>query len=197
MYTLVIASYKYGHLAAQAIESGLCQNFPFDRILFVDDGAGDCTHLQELYPEVEFVLREENFGTVANFQDMLNRIDTGYAMFLGADNYLRPDTLQKCAMNLADIVSYDINLFGTEVLKFRQLVPYNERDGYSIWPNALHGSSLYNVEKAKKFGYKRNPNSVKTEEDKMLFEAMLADGATRNHVSEPLLYYRRHKKNFQ
>jgi hypothetical protein len=49
-YSLVIASYKYGHLAAHAIETALSQSKPFDKIYFVDDGVGDCAHLPKLYP---------------------------------------------------------------------------------------------------------------------------------------------------
>jgi glycosyltransferase involved in cell wall biosynthesis len=85
-YTLVIASYRYGHLAAHSIETALSQSKPFDKIIFVDDAAGDCTHLQKLYPQVEFLFREKNLGIVANFQDMLNRVQTDYVMFLGADS---------------------------------------------------------------------------------------------------------------
>ena len=40
--TVVIASYQYGHLAAHCIESVLCQSRKPDKILFVDDGVGDC-----------------------------------------------------------------------------------------------------------------------------------------------------------
>jgi len=48
-YSVVIASYKYGHLASHCIESVLAQTKPFDKIYFVDDGAGDCGHLRYLY----------------------------------------------------------------------------------------------------------------------------------------------------
>ena len=39
--TVVVASYKYGHLAAHCIESLLSQTRLPDRVLFVDDGVGD------------------------------------------------------------------------------------------------------------------------------------------------------------
>ena len=94
MLTIVVASYKYGHLAAHCIESILSQSVPASKILFVDDGAGDCTHLPSLYPEVEYTLRESNMGTAANFQDMLMKVDTEYTMFIGADNWLRSDTVE-------------------------------------------------------------------------------------------------------
>lgn len=57
--TVVVASYKYGHLAAHCIESILSQSIKPARIIFIDDGAGDCTHLTEIYPEVEFIIREK------------------------------------------------------------------------------------------------------------------------------------------
>lgn len=197
MITVIIASYKYGHLAAQAIESVLCQTRQPERILFVDDGAGDCCHLKELYPTVEFIFREKNFGIVENFQDMLMRVDTEKCLFLGADNWLHPETLEFLDAEMADIVSYDIFLTGTEADDFALGLTTRREEGYYIWKGQLHGSSLYNTEKAQAVGYKRNPSSVKSEEDKMLFEGMLANGASRVHVNVPLLYYRRHKHNFQ
>ena len=118
--TIVIASYKYGHLAAHAIETVLEQTKPFERILFVDDGVGDCAHLPVHYPEVEFVFREQNLGTVKNFQDMLERVKTKRCMFLGADNWLRADAHETLSRSDADIVTYDIVVCGdrrNEILK--------------------------------------------------------------------------------
>ena len=46
MLTIVIASYRYGHLAAHCIESILSQTKAPEKILFVDDGVGDCGHLE-------------------------------------------------------------------------------------------------------------------------------------------------------
>ena len=104
MITLIIASYGYGHLAAHCIESALSQTVSPARILFVDDGAHDCLHLEDLYPEIEFIHRTQNLGTVANFQDMLSRVDTEYVMFVGADNWIRSDTIELLSREKADIV---------------------------------------------------------------------------------------------
>lgn len=204
MITVVVASYKYGHLASQAIESVLGQTLK-PKVLFVDDGAGDCGHLPNLYPEVEFVLRDKNLGTVDNFQDMLMRVETDKCMFLGADNYLRPDTLEILNEVEADIVSYDISIIGDDKQDFCTRVGANEvEDGYNIWRfvkgdiergNYIHGSSLYNTKLAKEVGYKPSGNS-RTEEDWMLFKGMLRNGASHSHIPIPLLYYRRHRVNF-
>jgi len=182
--TCVIASYKYGHLAAQAIESVLNQTVRFDRVLFVDDGVGDCGHLPAIYPEVEFVLRPERLGIVANFNDMLSRVQTERAMFLGADNWLDHRTLEVTAAVDADIVSYAAWLIQSGVpQRWAVDVP--------------HGSSLYNVAKARAVGGYESSGNVHTEEDSVMFARMRGVGATFVNLSDTLLLYRwRHRLNF-
>lgn len=198
-YGLVIASYKYGHLASQALESALAQSKKFDKIWFVDDGVGDCSHLPSLYPQIEYVLREKNLGTVANFQDMLERVDTDFVMFLGADNWLRSDTLELLSQSNCDIITYDIIVTGEDkdeiIRRHPREIRRHQGDWYWDRSSGHHGSMLYNVSKAKEVGYKRS-NGSRTEEDMMLYQGMLQNGATRQHIPEALLFYRRHKHNF-
>jgi glycosyltransferase involved in cell wall biosynthesis len=201
MITVVIASYRYGHLAAHCIESVLCQTKKADRILFVDDGVGDCNHLPKLYPSIEYVMRENNLGTVANFQDMLNRVETDRCLFLGADNWLRADTLELLDKNNTDIVTYDIVITGELSHKFshyhkNEITPYQ---GDFYWSRKMvhHGSMLYNTNLAKKVGgYAINPGGVNSEEDWVLWNRMISAKASISHINEGLLYYRRHKENF-
>ncbi len=180
----LIVSYKYGHLSAQAIESVLNQSLPFDVVRFYDDGAGDCGHLPEIYPEVEFTLRPQNLGIVKNFNLALENVKTDKVMFLGADNWLAPWTLETLMVSEADIVSYH----GWKV------VPGN----YEVWEiNQAHGSSLYDVKKARAVGGYEASGNEHTEEDSMLFNKMLRNGASLEVVQIPLLYYRwRHRRNF-
>ena len=201
MITVVIASYRYGHLAAHCIESVLCQTKKADRILFVDDGVGDCNHLPKLYPSIEYVMRENNLGTVANFQDMLNGVETDRCLFLGADNWLRADTLELLDKKNTDIVTYDIVITGELSHKFshyhkNEITPYQ---GDFYWSRKMvhHGSMLYNTNLAKKVGgYAINPGGVNSEEDWVLWNRMISAKASISHVNEGLLYYRRHKENF-
>ena len=67
--TVVISSYKYGHLAGHCIDSVISQTRKPDTIMFLDDGVGDCKHLPSIYPEVEYILREKNLGTLKNFDE--------------------------------------------------------------------------------------------------------------------------------
>lgn len=192
MISIVIASYKYGHLAAHAIESVLEQTLKPTKVLFVDDAAGDCAHLPAIYPEVEFVLREKNMGVVANFNDMLARVETPRVMFLGADNWLEDNCLEEVSKHQADIVSYDIKIVGEHSGPLALVTKAENR----IWHGAMHGSSLYSVELARAVGgYERNHGTGHTEEDSVMFKKMLAAGATHSHIQEPFLCYRRHRLN--
>lgn len=201
MITVVIASYKYGHLAAHCIDSVISQTRKPDKIIFVDDtgyGAGDCEHLPGLYPEVEFIFRWENMGTVANFQDMLSRITTERYLIVGADNWLRLDALEKLSQSSADIVSYDIALVGTEREKFAaKCGAKKSEDGTYYWSRkgGHHGSMLFNTKKAQAVGYEALGKAA-TLEDEYLFNHMKREGATYEHIPEAMLYYRRHKENF-
>ena len=206
MIQVNIISYGYAHLVAQAIESVLSQTKKPERILVVDDGKHDgVENIAKRYP-VEVLIREKNLGIVDNFQDVLmNHTFSDKVMFLGADNWLRPDALEKMDTG-TDIISSDIALFGEDTDKFRNGLKTEYKDGFYIWRfekgnietgNYIHGSSLYDVKKAKEAGgYKRNEQSKNTEEDWMLFREMMRREAVHSHVPEPLLFYRRHKENF-
>jgi glycosyltransferase involved in cell wall biosynthesis len=201
MITVVIASYRYGHLAAHCIESILSQTKRPDKILFVDDGVGDCEHLKYLYPEVEFVLRPKNIGRVANFQDMLERVETDMCLFIGADNWLRSDAIELLSNQDSDIVTYDIIVTGEFKFSKYESVQKNTKDninyylGDYYWPrvNKHHGSMLYNVELAKKCRY--DADGLNKAEDFVLWNKMLTAGAKVTHISEGLLYYRSHREN--
>jgi len=199
--TVVIASYRYGHLAGHCIESVLAQSRIPDKILFVDDGAGDCKHFPKLYPEVEFVLRDRNYGVVDNFDDMLQRVSTYKCMFVGADNWLRSDAVEILMNQKTDIVTYDIVLTGTlkhDTARWHQSEVMSYQGDY-YWARTMkhHGSMLYNTKLAQRFGYKKRDSTVEhTEEDWRLWDCMIDAGATVSHVPQGLLYYRKHRENF-
>jgi glycosyltransferase involved in cell wall biosynthesis len=201
MITVVIASYRYGHLAAHCIESLLSQTIPPARILFVDDGGLDCKHLPSLYPNIEYTLRPDNLGVVINFQDMLSKVDTEYVLFIGADNWLRSDTIELLSDASADIVTYDIVVTGElkdEILTRvpGQTLPY-QGDLYWDRQEQHHGSMMYRTAFGQKIGYKKkDEDGVHPQEDWNLWDKMLEQGATVASLKEGLLFYRRHRENF-
>jgi len=171
------------------------------KIYFVDDGVGDCGYLVDIYPELTYILRPENLGTVKNFQDMLERVETDYVMFLGADNWIRPDTLELLSAIDGDIIGYDIYVTGSEAPIWTQKITTSLEKGYYRWKTqgTYHGSCLYNVEMAKRVGYKPIKEGLikETQEDRYLFTNMIRKHQARyKYLPEPLLYYRRHRENF-
>jgi glycosyltransferase involved in cell wall biosynthesis len=208
-YGIVIASYKYGHLSAHCIESVLAQTKKFDKIWFVDDAVGDCWHIQDLYGDrLQFIQNPENLGIVDNFNQMLNLVDTDYVMFLGSDNWLRSDALQilhealvsfSCYTQL-DIITYDIIVTGElkdEIHKFySNFMKLQNGDYYWTRKNSHHGSMLYNVALAKQVGGYAHNGGERTDEDQNLWDKMKNANAFTGYLNEALLYYRRHKENF-
>lgn len=209
---LVIASYKYGHLAAHAIETAISQTVPFDKIYFVDDGAGDCTHLPLIYGDenIEFTFRDSNYGIVKNFNSILfDIVKTDYVMFLGADNWLASDTCESIKKvifrspqsGIYDIVTYDITVTGTLRNEIYRFYPYDMKiaRGDYRWKRESrhHGSMAYNVELAKEVGgYAHNNTSIRTDEDLNLWNKMIDSGAKLAYLPDTYLFYRRHKENF-
>jgi len=201
MITVVIASYRYGHLAAHCIESLLSQTIAPARILFVDDGGLDCNHLPDLYPDIEYILRERNLGVVDNFQDILSQINTEYVLFIGADNWLRSDAIAQLSNASTDIVTYDIIVTGELKEEILIRVPGETRpyQGNLYWnrQNQHHGSMMYRTAFGQRIGYqKRYVDGSHPQEDWNLWDKMIEQGATVTSLKEGLLFYRRHRENF-
>ncbi|KAI9011666.1 nucleotide-diphospho-sugar transferase [Hyaloraphidium curvatum] len=212
--TAIFASFKYGHLAAHALETALAQTRPFDFIWFADDAAGDCAHLPALYPEVTFILRPVRLGTVANFQDLLDRVATERYLFFGADNWLREDLHEKLASADADVVKYDRTVVGdphgeSGLVRHhggptrRQM--RRSPDGWRWDMASLHSGSMLLRTAAVRAaaGYAGTSSRAgmgagarRANEDADLYAALRARNASVVHVPEALLYYRRHRANF-
>jgi len=201
MITVIIASYRYGHLAAHCIESLLSQTIAPSKILFVDDGGMDCNHLPLLYPDIEYILRPSNLGTVDNFQDMLSRVQTEYVLFIGADNWLRSDSIELLSTATTDIVTYDIVVTGELKDEILTRVPGETRphlgDFYWDRQDQHHGSMMYRTDFGQRVGYQRRfEHGRHPQEDWNLWDKMLEQGATVASLQEGLLFYRRHRENF-
>lgn len=205
MITVVVSSYKYGHLAAHCVESILSQSVKPERVMFVDDCAGDCAHIHKHYPEIEYYENPENYGTVKNFQNMLNKVTSKYCMFIGADNWLRSDAMKifKTFIDLGnpDIITYDMILTGelkeTRIKYHANEIVRYQGDYYWRRDNKHHGSMVYRTELAKSVGgYTKYNESHQTLEDLSLWDKMINAGAKVANINEAFLYYRHHRDNF-
>ena len=173
--------------------------------MFVDDCAGDCSHIHKMYPEVEYYENPENYGTVKNFQNMLSKVTTEYCMFIGADNWLRSDAIKTFStiidLEKPDIVTYDMILTGelkiTRVKHHTEEVSRHQGDYYWKRKGYHHGSMVYKTEMAKAVGgYTKYNDSHQSLEDLSLWTKMNNAGAKVLYIDEPFLYYRHHRANF-
>jgi glycosyltransferase involved in cell wall biosynthesis len=220
--SVVIVSYNYGMFTAQAIDSVLSQTKMPDRILFVDDcsAEGDIGCEVAKCFGIDVIRRENNYGVLKNFQDILfNQVTTDRMIMLGADNWFRNDAIEKMGAEDADIVSTDYYTTGSGVKETGIAIhpKYVYENGYYIrkFPhydspdkirekirdkNFIHGSSLFNVALSRACGgYKimdPNPGGRGLCEDWGNWIGMIAAGGRVRHIPEPLLYYRKHRFNW-
>jgi len=175
----------------------------------VDDGAHDgCGAVAKKY-KLRYIERPENWGILKNYNDILsNQIKTERMFILAADDYLNPQYIEKMNGLDADIISCDVTLIGNGAERVTPRKKTEYKNGYYIWrmrpgtsiyhANYIHGSSIFDVEKAKAIGYsgiRGKTQGRRLQEDWMLFRGMIKNGAKHAHVEEPLLYYRKHKYN--
>ena len=205
MITVVVSSYKYGHLAAHCVESILSQSVQPERVMFVDDCAGDCAHIHKHYPEIEYYENPENYGTVKNFQNMLDKVTSEYCMFIGADNWLRSDTVELfhkiIDIQHPDIITYDMILTGqlkeTRIKYHMDEIQRYQGDYYWRKDHSHHGSMLYRTHLAKSVGgYSKYGESHQTLEDLGLWHKMISVDAKVANINQGLLYYRHHRENY-
>ncbi len=212
--SLIIANYNYGHFAAEAIESALHQTVPPDEILFIDDCSVDNSmEVAARYKEkIRIVRNEKNLGIVANFNKAVSLTSGEYICFLGADNRLRSDYIEKCKLALdmhpeAAIAYTDVALFGprAEVLAHKvgatpvegtaevflwRFVDFTEETRRTLAQNNfIHGSSMYRRKAFEHVGGYRESNGP---EDHHLFVRMVNAGWSAVHCKEFLLEYRQH-----
>jgi GT2 family glycosyltransferase len=216
--TLIVANYNYGSLLPQAMESVLAQTMAPDEIILIDDASTDGSQaVAERYRDVaHVVLNEQNLGIVGNFNKAVGLASGDYIAFLGADNRLRCDYIERCRSALdADpvlgIAYTDMVIFGHLARQLAESVAAKQI-GVSVverWPifhwtfpeatpealagigsrNFIHGSSMY---RRRAFdavgGYQMSDGP----EDHHLFVRMLQAGWHARRVPWALVEYRQH-----
>ncbi|MBX9256742.1 glycosyltransferase [Desmonostoc muscorum CCALA 125] len=136
--SVIIASYNYGSLLVEAIESVLRQTRMPDEILITDDASDDNTYeiaefYRSKYPHLIKVNRnEENLGIVKHFNKAISLTKSDYITFLGADNRYRSDFIEKTSIVLdrspdVAIAYSDFALFGSRAKVVYDSYPQNRR----------------------------------------------------------------------
>jgi glycosyltransferase involved in cell wall biosynthesis len=97
----IIASYNYGDFLIEAIESVLKQTILPDEILISDDYSTDETELiargyVNRYPKlIKYNRNSKNLGIIDHFNSAIKLIKSDFVFFLGADNRLQSDYIEK------------------------------------------------------------------------------------------------------
>lgn len=218
--SVIIPNYNYGHLLIDAVESVLLQTVAPDEILIIDDASTDNSReIMKLFDgKLRLVFNEHNLGTVENFKKAVALTSGDYIAFLGADNRMRCDYIEKCraaldanpdaAVAYTDMLVFDelANIMAQQNPELLHSVGNSaiKRSGVYLWKfrdptpaavadiahdNFIHGSSMYRrVDYERAGGYQ----STGKPEDQDLFTRMLATGRKAVHVAFPVIEYRQH-----
>jgi len=216
--SLIVANYNYGHLLPDAMDSVFNQTIPPDEILIIDDASIDSSHeiLKRYEGQAKIVVNERNLGIVENFRKAVSLTSGEYIAFLGADNRLRSDYIEKMRAALdgnpnAAVAYSDIMLFGPRAAILAEQVgakPFarsiNENWPLYYWEfpepteevvanlherNFIHGSSMYRRSDYEAVGGYRKTSGP---EDHDLFYRMILGGRGAVRVPHPILEYRQH-----
>lgn len=215
---VIVACYNYRNFVAEAIESVLAQTIAPDEILVIDDCSTDSSEevIARYAGRVRSVRNPKNLGIVGNFNKAVGLTSSDYVLFLGADNRMRSDCVEryKAALDKSPEVAVaysDMLIFGSRAKLLAEDVMASKIGESAIerWPiylwsfpeptadriagiadaNFIHGSSMYRRTVFDELGgYKKTGGA----EDHDLFTRMLKDGWNAVRVPHPLIEYRQH-----
>jgi glycosyltransferase involved in cell wall biosynthesis len=218
--SVIIPNYNYGHFLEEAVASVLAQSVPPDEILVIDDASTDDSALIMAALEkrhggkLRMIRNEANLGIVANFRKAVEATQGDYLAFLGADNRMRRDYVERCKIALdrdpaAGVAYTDMMVFGPLASVLAAKIPSVRTavDGVYRWPmpeptpeaianldkqNFIHGSSMYRRAAYEAVGgYSQGERA----EDHRLFLRMVRAGWKPVHVAEPVIEYRQHSRD--
>ena len=95
--TIVMAAYNMADYIAETLDSLVQQDYNEFRVIVIDDGSKDNTaKIAHSYSDrLKIEVSQIENGGVSNARNVgLNRVETGYVLFLDADDILRPDALR-------------------------------------------------------------------------------------------------------
>tara|TARA_R110001583_G_scaffold145875_1_gene297902 strand:- start:24571 stop:26076 length:1506 start_codon:yes stop_codon:yes gene_type:complete len=136
----IIASYNYGDFLIEAIESVLRQTVLPNEILISDDCSNDETQViaeeyVSRYPRlIKYNRNENNLGIVDHFNKAIKLVNGEYIFFLGADNRIQSDYIERTSEILDSdesigIAYTDYSFFGSKAKLAYFKIDVNERGG--------------------------------------------------------------------
>nr|MBA3748496.1 glycosyltransferase [Solirubrobacterales bacterium] len=212
---VIVANYNYGRFLPEALDSVFRQTGRISEILVIDDASSDGSQeiMRRYEDRARLEFNERNLGIVDNFRKAVGLTTADYVVFLGADNRMRSDFVERAKSALdahpeAAVAYTDMAIFGPRSPTLAQSVGAEPTaaDDVFVWRfadptaealatlgerNFIHGSSMYrraDYDAAGGYADAGRP------EDHDLFVRMLAGGRGAVRVAEPVLEYRQHSE---
>lgn len=219
--SVIVANYNYGEFLPMAVDSVLRQTHPPDEILVIDDASTDSSaEVLSWWDRDERVRVErnpENLGIVGNFRRGVELTSGDHVAFLGADNMMRSDYVERMKAALdsdpgAALAYPDMTIYGPraailaaeveadptavpDVFVWRVPDPTPDRMARIEHENFITGSAMYRRADYEAVGGYREPEEQHepvTAEDHDLFRRMIARGRSVVHVPHALIEYNQH-----
>ncbi len=213
--SIIIPNFNYGHLVHEAIDSALGQTYPADEILVIDDCSTDNSRerISTFRNRVRVEFNERNLGIIDNFNKAVSLATGDFIVFLGADNRMRADYLEKTvpillAQEEVGVVYTDMMLFGDRSHLLAEKVGAQQVTHENwIWQfpeynaealsklenvNFIHGSSIFRRKAYDAVGGYRKSGRP---EDHDFFHRILMHGWKAARSPHALIEYRQHSEN--
>lgn len=98
--SVLVPSYNYGSQLRRCIDSVLAQRYPHFELVISDDASSDDSDaIVRSYADRRIVYERQphNLGMVPNWRRCVELASGEYLLLLGADDYLKPNMLARCA----------------------------------------------------------------------------------------------------
>jgi glycosyltransferase involved in cell wall biosynthesis len=144
---ILVPNYNYGRYLRACVGSVLSQDLEDLRVLIVDNASTDDSHtiardLARSDPRVKLVLRAENLGPHASFNEGIDWAGSDYFLLLFADDFLMPGALRRAVAimerdrSIAFTYGHDVAISGDAAIpdigEQPEDVPYSVADGHDF-----------------------------------------------------------------
>lgn len=214
--SVITPNYNYALYIESAVKSVLSQTVKIDEYFVVDDCSTDNSIeiVSSLAGNFKFIKNSNNLGIVENFRRCIERTNSDYICFVGADNCIDPSYIEKLKFALdnnadAAVAYTDLVIFGPLAKQLAERVGAKEIEHLIGEPryhwtvsaptdealanleneNFINGSAMFRRTAYDEVGGYR---LTERPEDADLFLRMIQKGYKAVYVKEPLLYYRQH-----
>ncbi len=204
--SIIVDNFNYEQFLGQAVESALRQTHVNTEVIVVDDGSGDSSlEVLEKYGDQIKIVSKENGGQASCYRAGFAQSSGDVVLFLDADDYLRPDCIERVLHHWTSSVSkahYYLSLINAEGALLGGRVPSGKlAGGEARAMMKLFGSycappasgNVFNASFLKEIFPLMNDDALQYSADaSMIFAAPFFGRIVA--IPASLGYYRRHEK---